>query len=362
VSGVQNLGISPDELPLELLEECRKAMDARVERGEVPDTGDGHWLMSVLREAYDATSAQGATTVLLAAMEDCRRLAVAHVGDCALLLLRPVPDQPFRLTRVYRTDPLRYEANKPVQVMRLSGSPPSESHLVIRGARVNTVPCRPGDLLVLGSDGLFDNLGDEDINEIVEAHCAGIPVVGESSELDVRCSGPESSGSPCGAPEDLEQVPGRGRPTVQQLARAARALVDAAIANVRTDALEGPEEEPSWEAARREKPGGNADDTTVLVAAIVEAGEDSDGDDESMSGEVALQMGWRRAKGGAKCGPEPWPGGLLGGLLMPQCCNTARGGEEYEESVPYVAQGLHPPKDIIIDSEYEDEKDGCAIS
>eukprot|EP00972_Heterocapsa_arctica_P005189 769952-Heterocapsa_arctica.AAC.1 len=80
-------------------------------------------------------------------MEDSRRLAVAHVGDCALLLLRPVPDRPFCLSREYRTDALRYEANKPVQLMRLNGAQAADSHLVIQGARVNTVPCRPGDLL-----------------------------------------------------------------------------------------------------------------------------------------------------------------------------------------------------------------------
>merc|ERR1719419_920799 len=150
-------------------------MDRCIAAGKVPSHGDGHWLMTLLQEAYDRTAVCGATTVLLVAMEDSRHLVVANVGDCGLLMLRPESSSSLHLSRQFRTEEVRYEANKPAQVMRFANTVPAESHLVIQGARVNSVSCNRGDLLVLGSDGIFDNLEDEEIALIVEGHCMCSP-------------------------------------------------------------------------------------------------------------------------------------------------------------------------------------------
>lgn len=327
VSGVQALGLQPDELPRQLLEQCSKVMDDCIAADDVPCGGDGHWLMSLLQDAYDQTVAWGATTVLLAAMEDSRRLVVANVGDCGLLVFRPDSSQPTRFSKEFRTDALRYEANKPVQVMRLANSVAAETHLVIQGARVNTVRLCPGDLVVLGSDGIFDNLSDEDISMILEGHCA--------AATDAPTDG---NRSPAGAgfadsllvPEPQPQLP--PRPTVGQLKCAASALVDAAIASVKVDALAETTEEPPWEASRRQHVGGNADDTTAIVALVVEASELQEAEQEDAAQDHVPCFRVVSRRGPATQMSASNGGSLLGGLgLVPHCCNTsADRGDELE--------------------------------
>lgn len=356
VSGVQQLGLKPDELPRQLLEQCSKAMDYSIAAGEVPSDGDGHWLMTLLQDAYDRTIAWGATTVLLAAMEDSRRLVVANVGDCGLLALRPQPSCPSKLCRQFRTDALRYEANKPVQVMRLGNTIAAETHLVIQGARVNTVCCCRGDLIVLGSDGIFDNLRDEEIALIVEKHCTPQ----EAKATANTCS---NAGIGSERPR-VEYVP-----TVRHLEQAAASLVAAAIANVRVDQVEDHLEEPPWEAARREKPGGNADDTTAIVAVVVEADDLAKATQEEshQAPRPSFRVGSRRgppltADAGAK-GLASWAAGGILGLsgIIPQCCNTsADQGEEFEEYL--LCKDGKQASFKEAGSEQQDEPEQCAIS
>lgn len=165
VSGVQHLGIPPDELPRELLRSCRARLQLWSRRESELD--DGPWLTSLIEEAYAHTRVYGATTLLLAVLRG-PSLVTANLGDCALLILRPCGFHPLRLRPVFKTEPGRYDARRPVQVQRLHGFSDSNAHVVIQGAMVSTTPVQHGDLLVLGSDGLFDNLRDEDIQRTVE--------------------------------------------------------------------------------------------------------------------------------------------------------------------------------------------------
>jgi len=371
VSGVQALGLQPDELPRELLEQCRKVMDDCIASDDIPYGGDGHWLMSLLQDAYDHTVSWGATTVLLAAMEDSRRLVVANVGDCGLLVFRPDPSQPSRFSREFRTDALRYEANKPVQVMRLANSVPAESHLVIQGARVNTVRLCPGDLVVLGSDGIFDNLSDEDISLILEGHCAA---AAHSSTDDSRSAGGAAFADSLLVPEP-QPLP---RPSVGQLKRAAAALVDAAIASVRVDGLAEAPEEPPWEASRRQTVGGNADDTTVIVALVVEATELQEAEQEEAAQDHVPCFRVLSRRGPAAQMNAANGGSLLGLGLVPHCCNTSadRGDELEVGGMAPVRQdcsakeclcrrdGKMPQRtEVVEDTELADAQgDQCSIS
>lgn len=237
VSGVQHLGIPPDELPKELLRSCRARLQLWSRRESELD--DGPWLTSLIEEAYAHTRLYGATTLLLAVLRGSS-LVTANLGDCALLVLRPCGFHPLRLRPVFKTEPGRYDARRPVQVQRLHGFSDSNAHVVIQGAMVSTTPVQHGDLLVLGSDGLFDNLRDEDIQRTVE-----------------RCCSPPS-------PADA----GWRVPSPVQLKQTATALVDFAIASVK---LERPEAEKAgpWIARGGDVPANNADDTTALVAVVV---------------------------------------------------------------------------------------------
>jgi len=250
VSGVHHLGIPPDELPRDLLESCRSKLEAGTAQPRFMD--DGTWLTRRVEEAFDATQAYGATTLLIAMLRDSN-LVSASLGDCALLVLRPSSFLPLRLRPVFKTEPGRYDSRRPVQVQRLHGFSDANAHTVIQGAMVSTTPVQHGDILILGSDGLFDNLRDDDIQRTVEQSCSAA-LAGSS----LRPAWPE--------PGTCERQLGMPGPALLQ--QVARELVDRAIASVKLDRLDDPDSVP-WSARGGEVPANNADDTTALVAAVV---------------------------------------------------------------------------------------------
>jgi len=235
VSGVHHLGIPPDELPWELLQSCRARLQLPTAHPEA-EAEDRPWITGLIQDAYDGTQAFGATTLLLAVLRGSDLIS-ANIGDCALLVLRPQSVQPLQLRIIFKTEPGRYDARRPVQVQRLHGFSDENARDVIRKASVSTTPVRHGDILVLGSDGLFDNLRDEEIQRVVERRCGG------------------TNGS----------VPHRG-----QLQQAAGALVDAAISSVNVDSTGARHMDP-WQVPGNDVPANNADDTTALVAVLVAA-------------------------------------------------------------------------------------------
>lgn len=267
VSEVQKLGISPDEFPRELLAQCREILDARQNDTPPPSprwwpgSEDPRWLVHMLEEAYDATTSHGSSTVLLAAIEDSNRLVVAQLGDCGLLVLRPTPSQPERLQLVFRTEPLRYDENKPYQVARLDGISEATVRSVIQRARIDSVPVCHGDIVIMGSDGIFDNLHEEECVSIIERCCVTSP----------------PSFQPLQLPQ-LPQPPHRwsGRrlppvPSTEQLALAAKTLVDEALGVVCVGEV-NKNGHIQWPKEARQTPvglGGKADDTTALVACLV---------------------------------------------------------------------------------------------
>jgi len=234
VSGVFHLGLPPEALPWELLRSCGKKLfsgassPAELKRGK----DSGTWLINLIQEAYDNTEAYGATTLLVAALRD-QNLITACLGDSAMIVFRPSSLQPLQLRSIFKTEPGRYDARRPIQIQRLHGGGFSVAgaHQVIQGAMVSTTPVQPGDFLVLGSDGLFDNIGDADIGQVIE-----------------RCCAQASGRSP---KQDVSAV----------LELAAKQLVDLAISRVKLD------RNPA-DVAAGEVPANNADDTTALVAMV----------------------------------------------------------------------------------------------
>lgn len=244
VSGVHHLGIPPDELPRDLLHHCREKL--MYSGGRHSNKEDGAWLVGLIEDAFDATQAYGATTLLLATLRDTN-LVTASLGDCALLVLRPSSLRPFRLRPIFKTVPGRYDSRRPVQVQRLHGFSDANAHTVIQGAMVSTTPVQHGDLLILGSDGLFDNLRDEDVQRTVEDCCA--------SALNAAA---------CAGSQPL-------MPSCAQLRHVAAALVDLAIASVRLNRGEDAGCSAPWGGHGGDVPANNADDTTALVAAVVQS-------------------------------------------------------------------------------------------
>ncbi|GBE85741.1 hypothetical protein SCP_0802630 [Sparassis crispa] len=81
-------------------------------------------------------------------------LRIAHLGDCMGMLIRGEDV-------VWRTEEMWWNFNTPVQLGPASPTRPRDAH-------VFTLPVEADDILILASDGLSDNLWDEDVlDEVV---------------------------------------------------------------------------------------------------------------------------------------------------------------------------------------------------
>eukprot|EP00438_Fugacium_kawagutii_P017161 Skav200456 [mRNA] locus=scaffold4319:15944:17773:+ [translate_table: standard] len=244
VSGVHSLGLTPDALPWELLRSCGRGLFAaaakgeprvrKVKHGKMQQMSD--WLIQLIQEAFDSTEEYGATTLLLAAIKGSD-LVTACLGDSGILILRPVAFFPLRLQPIFKTEPGRFDARRPVQIQRLHGCDVASAHEVISSANIGTTSVRPGDFLILGTDGLFDNLSDKQIKETLERFYHSRDATGSNEELG----------------------------------EVASLLVDFAIRSVKLSkdnaAL------PPWNNSAT-VPANNADDTTALVAMIKAEGSE----------------------------------------------------------------------------------------
>merc|ERR1719473_2327305 len=128
------------------------------------------------------TEAMGSTTVLTAIMDNSTKIhgklhpmiAVCSVGDCEILILRRGKDG--RLMPVFHTEMQRIDGNaqQPLQIARVDDTvdPDFDDSIAIevieRGSAVHCVSAFEGDIVVAGSDGVFDNLFIDEILQICE--------------------------------------------------------------------------------------------------------------------------------------------------------------------------------------------------
>eukprot|EP00927_Polykrikos_kofoidii_P018591 TRINITY_DN18623_c1_g1_i1.p1 TRINITY_DN18623_c1_g1~~TRINITY_DN18623_c1_g1_i1.p1 ORF type:complete len:803 (-),score=141.30 TRINITY_DN18623_c1_g1_i1:132-2444(-) len=270
VTGVHALGISPEKLPQELLHglrQCYEDAGGGVFQGRSED--HAAWLLDIAQNAFATTRSQGATTMLVASLRDAgasgASLVTACAGDCCLIALRPVSFMPLRLKIVMQTEVTRYDSTHPVQVQRLPGvtDPQLAPETVIRKAKVEHLEVQEGDIVVMGSDGLFDNVTDADIAKAVEWHCS-VLLTTAASHGSARIDGPTCLKELAVLLVDLAimRVPS-GVPPSSTAAAAASAL------GITTGTV----------GSRR----GNPDDTTALVGVVVRQAADNEGSSSSYS-------------------------------------------------------------------------------
>ncbi|KAJ7964258.1 Protein phosphatase 2C family protein [Quillaja saponaria] len=111
----------------------------------------------LLRKAHAATSSTGSATVIVAMLENNGILKIANVGDCGLKVIRE-----GRV--VFSTSPQEHYFDCPYQ---LSSEVVGQTYL---DAAVCNVDLMGGDTIVMGSDGLFDNVFDHEIVSIMARH------------------------------------------------------------------------------------------------------------------------------------------------------------------------------------------------
>mmetsp|Transcript_7965 Transcript_7965/g.16692 ORF Transcript_7965/g.16692 Transcript_7965/m.16692 type:complete len:414 (-) Transcript_7965:119-1360(-) len=183
VSQLEEFNMDPSLLPNELLRTCEElAMMQLMPDMPVSPQDAYRGPISLLKEAYEETESYGSTTVLLAALDNGTRIhgklhpmiAVLSIGDCELLMLRRTNGRHEELEAVFHTEMQRidYNVQTPLQLARVDGRIDEDFdesialEVIEKGSAVHCVSAYEGDILVLGSDGVFDNLFLDEIVEI----------------------------------------------------------------------------------------------------------------------------------------------------------------------------------------------------
>lgn len=108
----------------------------------------------LIKKAHAATSSIGSATVIVAMLENEGILKIANVGDCGLRIFR-------KGQIIFSTSPVEHYFDCPFQ---LSSEAVGQTYL---DATVCSVQLRERDIIVMGSDGVFDNVFDSEIAAIV---------------------------------------------------------------------------------------------------------------------------------------------------------------------------------------------------
>eukprot|EP00403_Amphidinium_massartii_P023860 CAMPEP_0178398170 /NCGR_PEP_ID=MMETSP0689_2-20121128/14635_1 /TAXON_ID=160604 /ORGANISM="Amphidinium massartii, Strain CS-259" /LENGTH=566 /DNA_ID=CAMNT_0020018925 /DNA_START=89 /DNA_END=1790 /DNA_ORIENTATION=- len=148
----------------------------------------------MMQSGYDCTTSFGAATAIVAKLgNDSDHIGVACVGDSGLMLLRPETiGRHTTYCFVSRTKEQQHQFNLPFQLTRLplpaDFGEQWKDALVAATIKLNDTDrkmdepsdadpyswkVQHGDLLVMGSDGLFDNLYQKEIQDICD--CATSP-------------------------------------------------------------------------------------------------------------------------------------------------------------------------------------------
>jgi len=144
-----------------------------------------------LEHGFDVTKSFGSATALVAALDSSgSELGVANLGDSGLRQIRRRHEgQPDFGTRVIkRTDDQQHSFNCPYQLARLPTpadfptlraqgktalvravqNTPTSRQDIPQDAQMYSMPVKEGDLLILGTDGVFDNLHDHEVCQLAD--------------------------------------------------------------------------------------------------------------------------------------------------------------------------------------------------
>merc|ERR1719188_2337835 len=186
VSQIEDFGIDASKLPHELLKMCEElAMYQLIPGSTVPDRDAYQGPIPLLRRAYEGTSNLGSLTVVLAIMDNSTRIhgklhpmvAVITIGDCELLILRRTQGRMGQLQAVCHTEMQRIDghAQTPLQLARVDDRIDPDFYegitieVIEKGSAVHCLSAYEGDIVVMGSDGVFDNLFLDEITDLANA-------------------------------------------------------------------------------------------------------------------------------------------------------------------------------------------------
>lgn len=176
VSQVNDLGLDASELPKELLKSCEEIATSQLISDPDDETAQETYSgpIALLKEAYAETESLGSTSVLLAVMDNSSQIhgklhpmiGVVTLGDCELVVLRRKKGRQGPLEVVLHTEMQRIggQAQTPLQLCRMNThyDPGFEEDdaldAIERGSGLHCTSAYEGDMIIMGSDGVFDNL------------------------------------------------------------------------------------------------------------------------------------------------------------------------------------------------------------
>jgi len=199
VSQIEEYGIDSSELPTELLRQC----EDRAFQQLLPGRGARehyHGPIPLVKEAFRNTECLGSTTLVLALLDNSTKIhgklhpmiAVISVGDCELVILRRLQGRSGPLELVFHTEMQRVDGHcqTPLQLARVDEriDPNFDDSITVevieRGSAVHCVSAYEGDVVLVGSDGVFDNLFLDEVSAIANATLPpGLQLPTHSSQL-----------------------------------------------------------------------------------------------------------------------------------------------------------------------------------
>ena len=166
VGGWADVGVDAGEYSRRLMAGTQSWVDAAASSGSTPVDLDP---LVALSHGYAATTVRGSSTACVATVGHDGRLRVLNLGDSGLMVWRHerqltlLPPPKLRLDEaaklwspLLRTTEQQHYFNCPYQLEHGGDDLPTKGQAVSFAAR-------PGDLVLLGTDGLFDNLAETDI-------------------------------------------------------------------------------------------------------------------------------------------------------------------------------------------------------
>uniref|UniRef100_A0A7N0TGR1 Protein phosphatase n=1 Tax=Kalanchoe fedtschenkoi TaxID=63787 RepID=A0A7N0TGR1_KALFE len=174
VSGWAEQNVDPSLFPKELLANASKFV------GDV-EVNDNPQIL--IQKAHADTFSKGSATIIVAMLENNGTLKIANVGDCGLRIIRGGQI-------VFSTSPQEHYFDCPYQ---LSSEVVGQTYL---DAMVCSVNLMEGDTVVMGSDGLFDNVFDQEIvatisqqSDVVESAKA-LAILANAHSTDTKFDSP----------------------------------------------------------------------------------------------------------------------------------------------------------------------------
>lgn len=166
VGGWADSGVDPRDYALKLSQGAQEATDVK---------GLSSPLEVMRYAARFANRVTGSSTACIVGV-DGNNLISANLGDSGFMIVRLTPDAK-RVDLIFKSEEQQHSFNFPYQLGPQSRDKPDDADLL-------SVPIQHGDIIILGTDGLFDNIDATRICKVIDT-VLGLAGDGPSSKLNI---------------------------------------------------------------------------------------------------------------------------------------------------------------------------------